>query len=502
MKPLDSFDEIIVIGHEDHALEKFQILFGQSGLSSRPATVFRSGAEDEPPEEWGGGRGSWNCLLGHVGALQMILDSGHRSALIMEQDCVWSGNPDDVAKAAAQAKGCQFYFGGQLRDGLGESSGAALSPPSVHRAHCYSVSREIIPSMIDWLTDSSNYGTTNGTDAYMMKFLKSNGVTMKIRYRHMDHLMEEAHKAGIWPVKASSWWFAGQASGQSSIRKCSVPERWWHHNPAGVRQCGLPIVVIDRNPSGPELSRLNLAVGKVQMKDFMKESFESGRFPAMQPKEAERIGHRTVPLSALRVNEGLLQEGGLLHPFFSGLRKTSHPRATRGDSGRLGHYEWSECEGIHDLTGEEFARKPFRSMKYRKWSIDDFKSLAEKAILPEVLMRDDYPLKFRKVIAAAEIVRQIGGVAIIEPSPLRQDIFPNLEMNFFVDPKLRFMGAADPGNSGCMNLIQLVASDYLRDPSGNLEFDLLASAQVENHSYLGKRWGTRLSGLDIVVSSF
>ncbi len=507
MLPLDPFDEIIVIGHDDQVLERFQVLFGRSGLSTRPAAVFKSGTDAEPPEEWKAGKATWNCLLGHVGALRRVLASGALTALIMEQDCVLAGNPEQVAASVAESGGCQYYFGGQLLHGAGDSSGVSIHPPSVHRAHCYSVVRSIIPAMIGWLTDPDNYGPLGCENPALMRALESTVGIRKLKYPHLDYLMESGHKAGEWPMKASAWWFAGQSSGTSSIRLTSrptreVPERWWHFNPFGVRQCGLPIVVIDRNPSGDEMARLNPAVGRIPLKDLLRESFESGRFPAIQPSQSGSFHHPEIPLSLLDVRHGFLQDGALVHPSVSGMKDTAYPRPSRGDGGRLGYYQWSECQGVHDLTDGGFVRKPFRSMKYRKWDESDYASLAGNALVPELLIDNRYPERLRKVVAAAEIIRQIGGFVAIDPvrPDFRQESIPNFELNFFVSPDFGFMGCALPGNKGAANLIRAVVMKYMKDPANIFPLDLRDSASIEHYSYLGVRHGTSILGLHIVVS--
>lgn len=173
------------------------------------------------PRWWQQPRGSWGCLLSHVGVWRQIVEEGLDSALIFEDDAIFChdfGERVCQFLDAVPADWLQVYLGGQhYRQSWGLPVAVnehVLRCFDVNRLHAYAMRGCYAEEAID----------------YAMKRAEQTG-------KQVDYLMGdlcEARQAGVYsPLDHPHSWLVGQAAGPSDIahsRRGPVEkkEQWWH----------------------------------------------------------------------------------------------------------------------------------------------------------------------------------------------------------------------------------------------------------------------------------
>ena len=286
------FDRIVVIAMPGRG-ERALLEMARKGLSLRAQEVRAvDGRLVTPPAWWEAGGPAWGCHQSHYRAVQDALMDGVESLLLLEDDVTWQADPvpwvEDFMSQVPQDWG-QIYFGGQHRQQYRPryvpGKPAVMRLSSIHRTHAYAIHRRIMPQFLRHIVHAPDY----------MK-----RVSRKDKPSHVDHQMEVAHRRGDWPVYGPSWWLAGQAENQSTIRNRPEPERWWQWtgNFGGKH---LPLVVSSRPMSclhfGRHLDREDASrdVGLLAMTDpasirqcmegIAAEAAADQKLPAVHPQE-------------------------------------------------------------------------------------------------------------------------------------------------------------------------------------------------------------------------
>jgi len=177
------------------------------------------------PPGWAGTPGSWGCLLAHRRTLENLLSAGAESALILEDDCVFSEGFTPAARRYMQnlpSDWEQAYLGGQH-----------LLPP-------------------DFVTDQAvRCRNTNRTHAYMVRSQTAMKKLLAHLYRddhrqarkqgHFDYWLGEMHEFGLIRAYAPTVWLAGQRPSKSDVTArppLPLPQFWNTRRLQAARRSG------------------------------------------------------------------------------------------------------------------------------------------------------------------------------------------------------------------------------------------------------------------------
>src|SRR5436190_3897110 len=167
-----------------------------------------------PPPGWTACKPAWGCLQSHLASLDLAMQRGAESVLILEDDAVFSRRAPQILSAFMQAvprDWGQIYLGGNH----------ALQPfatghPFVWRAggvsatHAYAVRGHTLPAVRARLADLTEYLTYKGW--------------------HCDSHLALSHARALWPAYAPTWWLAAQEDSVSDLNGKHWPRRWLHYS--------------------------------------------------------------------------------------------------------------------------------------------------------------------------------------------------------------------------------------------------------------------------------
>lgn len=442
----EKFSRVVVISIDspegktraDRALAELK----KKGLSDK-AEVFRAidAKLCPPPDWWVANPGAWGCMQSHYRIVQDALMDDLESVLIIEDDCIWQNDPAEMARQVieqAPDDWGQIYFGGQHRsDKLPEwiaGRPAIVKPSSVHRTHCYAIHKRCMSQFLQHIVHAPDY----------IEEAKRPGG----KKRHIDHQLEVAHKRGDWPVYCASFWLAGQGENTSSINGKTWETQWWHL-PYHGSYLLLPIIVIDRDPTPGEMSCLHIgyhpkedcpwidagyektkAEGDVKNMTslIMLEAWKRQRLPAIpnDPEKLEileRLGRKLVRLSSdpdLEFLTDFPKSKLCDHPWLHPTQNTVIESAVIDNNWepdlqilkrRYVHQVWlGDNEMPERINGyRATVEDHFQEREYKLWGEGEMEELAKKAVLPEVVLDQDFPVGMRSDVVRLEILRQYGG---------------------------------------------------------------------------------------------
>ena len=295
----EHFDRILIISLPQAAERAARALkeLREKGLSET-ATVFRAvdGMLSPPSDWWPSGTGAWGCMQSHYRLVQDALLDGVERLLVIEDDTIWQkGSAELVREFMEQvpADWGQIYFGGQHRTSRRpewiKGKPAVLKANSVHRTHCYAISRETMPKMLKHVL-------------YAPDYIEAARDLKKPHRRHIDHQLEIAHRRGDWSVYCPSFWLAGQGENHSHINNKTWPAAWWHMTWKEQHR-RLPVVVCDREMTTEEAKWLHfgkhLLEGEPTVDEGVRDSSDAADLVGIFDKIAsEAYGCQRLPAMA------------------------------------------------------------------------------------------------------------------------------------------------------------------------------------------------------------
>lgn len=196
--------------------------------------------DELPPARWyKAGNGAWGCLQTHIRIAQDEWLRGGENYLVFEDDVVFGEDFEDRLEdfmSKIPENWDQIYLGGQHRRSPRWVNDAVYDARSVNRTHCFALKRDAIPEFLKHVTDFEDH-------------IKSSFP------KHIDHRLEDAHRARRWVTYSPSWWLVGQGENDSQINGRWHPDKWWDYN-SGVSG-KLPFIWVDREPTEGELKHLH-----------------------------------------------------------------------------------------------------------------------------------------------------------------------------------------------------------------------------------------------------
>lgn len=321
-KLLQYFGRIAVISLSHQGERRARVLrnLEETGLASSEDVTWMDavdGRVEKPPEWWDEGEGAWGCRQSHLEVVRAAQRDGIESVLILEDDVVFhqrAGEWLSTIILRVPSDWDLFYLGGQHWEKPEATDDAMiLKGKSIHRAHAYVIHRRAFSSFIEIVG-----GRADREERPLW---------------HIDHVLGEGHKKGVWNAYGPAWWLAGQEDGMSNIAiSHHFLRRWWQ---PGSDYWKLPFV----NYEG-ESEHLHRAVGPVPesrmqlaiwLRTIAQEAWLQGRLPAcgVLPSLLNSLWPSGVTLVTSPAELAELADypcNGLFnHPFYSLTQTTIEP---------------------------------------------------------------------------------------------------------------------------------------------------------------------------------
>lgn len=231
------FERIAVISLDKHGARRKRCLEGLSRGYSQSAAIHTAVvcAQSQVPKIWIAGAPAYGCYQSHLQVIESALKDGVKTLLVVEDDAIFQNDGGRLAEEFMEALPRdweQVYLGGQHRWAPEQGQHPAIyHAKSVHRTHCYGLSRRGMRRVRQWLLDWGRY-------------VAETRVAGKKFGGHIDHWLECGHRSGAWRVYAPTFWLCGQGDSESGILNKKLRRMFFHYK-RGMEADKLPIVLYD-----------------------------------------------------------------------------------------------------------------------------------------------------------------------------------------------------------------------------------------------------------------
>lgn len=172
-----------------------------------------SGKHVSPPSWWTAGRGAWGCYKSHMNLIELCLNEGVESVLLLEDDAVF---PEDFTEKCKQFLNKvpnnweMLYLGGQLLKARQHSTtpvnDEVFIPHNVNRTHAFALKGGMLNTIYRHINEATTW----------------------MRGHHIDHHLGRLHQRKQHRIYVPKEWLVGQREGKSDISfKHFNNDRFW-----------------------------------------------------------------------------------------------------------------------------------------------------------------------------------------------------------------------------------------------------------------------------------